>query len=427
LKKWAFAFAAAALVVIGCGGGGGGSNSTGTGGTATTGTPGESTAVVSLPSDTGLINVTYLTGAGRAFGSPIAVIHRVQLTDSSGVIETILNPDRNLQLDAYTAQIISLSVPTLNSRLFETFNLEIKSLLIEQDPGVPPQEFSGNNGPLVQASFPAYIRAFPGRQTAVTIRLDDTMLNLDEGGAPFFNQAVFEAANLNPDTGTINGFLSDYVMFDISGMSIPERPDFTSGGSADRVYFSGDQIAISKLDPLNSGHGAFSVLTPIGFVDGAYGPPTSIAPFGTYTLVQPDPRDLTGLNKITALQGIWRNLTDVVTGVGTFEVITFPNSKDDNKQDIVLVHRGGNGKIDELYFGEADLDAGTLQAFPIGQVDDGDASNDIAGTLTDLKDKNGNLTTDPSRVRSGHYTLTPGGGAVPASFSTSGRFIVFRR
>ena len=72
------------------------------------------------------------------------------------------------------------------------------------------------------------------------------------------------------------------------------------------------------------------------------------------------------------------------------------------------------------------IDASTIQAFPIDQVDDADASNDITGTVTNLKDKNGNLTADPKLVRSGHYTLAAGGGAVPGNFSTSGRFVVYR-
>jgi len=103
LKKWAFAFAAAAIVVIGCGGGSGGGNSTNTNGGNNGGTTsGDSTAFVSMASTPGLINFTFLTGAGRAVGSPTAIINRVVISDSFGEIETLLNPERALQLDAYT-------------------------------------------------------------------------------------------------------------------------------------------------------------------------------------------------------------------------------------------------------------------------------------------------------------------------------------
>ena len=74
-----------------------------------------------------------------------------------------------------------------------------------------------------------------------------------------------------------------------------------------------------------------------------------------------------------------------------------------------------------------DLSALTLKAYPIDQIDDGDASNEIDGTLSDLKDKNGAATSVPTLVREGRYTLTNGTGSVPANFKTSGRFIVFRK
>jgi len=328
--------------------------------------------------------------------------------------------------------LISLSVPTTNSRLFDNYSLEIKELHVDNGDPQNPDRYQGPSGqPLVLENFPASIRAFPGRQTSVAIRLDDTMFTIDPNAQPpdpvvQFNRDVFEASNLNAETNTINGFLADYLMFDISNLPANFQPDFTTGGKANRVYFSGDTIAISQPNNSQAGHGFFEVLTPIGFVEGSYGPPTQVAPFGSYTLVQPDPRDLSGINKITALVGIWRNPKDVIGNLGSFEVISFPSSLDNELQDVVLVHRTGT-TIDTMYFGQLDLNSLTIKAYPIDQIDDGDASNEIDGTLSVLKDKNGAATSDPSLVREGRYTLTAGTGPVPANFKTSGRFIVFRK
>ncbi|MBC8064790.1 MAG: hypothetical protein H7Y17_08170, partial [Chlorobia bacterium] len=288
---------------------------------------------------------------------------------------------------------------------------------------------------------------------------------------------IWRDANLapNPVQGidTLNGFLSDYVMFDISGTPGGDRPLLSGGGQAGKVYFSGDFVALSS----GGSSGTFEVLTTLGFVNGTFAPVVNLPspggtkpPFGTYSLLQADPRDddpsdndFPGLTvaQITALEGTYYNLADVVGGLETFEMITFPRSQErevldfNNNpilrelsiQDVVLIKRSGN-TITRMYFGEIDFgdtsgDPATIKAYPIGQVDDGDAMNEIEGTVSGFKDVNGNaisLNSSDEAVRalaiqkigSGSFTLQAGtdliyGGPLPADFPSSGRFLVFRR
>lgn len=401
------------------------------------------------------------------------------LSDSFGQVETLLNPERTLQLNGYTHQIITLNVPTLSSRFFTNFQLEVQELRV--DNGSPtPDVFpsGGSTQPLVQTNFPASIRALPGRQTSVQIRLDETMFDINAVSPdPIFQQFVFEDANLadNPVQGipTLNGFLSDYVMFDLSGIPTIDRPTMSDGNPAGKVYFSGDFVALSQT----STGGLFEVLTPLGSIDGTFtgvvnlpGPGSQKPPFGVYSLNQADPRDVdpsdgtfpgSEVHKITALQGSYYNLGDVVGGMGTFEMITFPRSQERmvfdtqtstnvlrelSVQDVILIKRSGN-TITRMYFGEIDFgseqgDPTTIKAYPIGQVDDGDAHNEIIGTVSGFKDVNGNAVSldvpDAQRastiqkIGSGTFTLQAGtdptyGGPLPGDFPTTGRFLVFRK
>ena len=476
MRKLALALVAASFVVIGCGGGGGGGNNGG-GGVP----PPDTGSFVKLPANPGQVAISYLTGAGRAPGDMTAIIRRAGLRDDFGEVETILSPERSLLLNGYTHQIINLDVPTTSSRFFTSFLLEVKEIRVDNGSPFPDVFPAGGSAPLVQEEFPASIRVLPGRVTSVAVRLDDTMFDLNAADpADIFQRDVFIDANLveNPVQGidTLNGFLSDYIMFDISGIPSGERPLLSSGAAASKVYFSGDFAALSQ----GGSNGVFEVLTALGFVEGTFGPIVDLPspggnkpPFGTYTLLQADPRDddpsdddFPGPDaaKINALQGTYYNLADVVGGLGTFEMITFPRSQERevfdaqsgnmvlrelSVQDVILIRRSGN-TITKMYFGEIDFgqnagDPTTIRAYPIGQIDTGDAFNEIEGTVSAFRDVNGNLVNlnDPSddeeerggkiqRIGSGQFTLMSGtdpiyGGTLPAEFPTTGRFLVFRR
>lgn len=430
---------------------------------------------VKLPKNPGLVNFSFLTGAGRDIGDETAIIRRVVLTDSFGTAESKLLGDYALQLNGYTHNIIPLVTSTTSSRFFTSYTLEIKELHVDNGTSFPDVFPANSTAPLVQVDFPTSIRTLPGRETAVQIRLDDTMF--DVTADPIFQQSIFEASNLadNPVQGipTLNGFLSDYVAFDLTNMAAADRPTMSDSTPAGFVYFSGDFSALS----VGGTSGNFEVLTTLGFIGGTFspvvnlpGPDSTKPPFGTYTLNQADPRDIDPsdntfpgdtVHQITALQGSYYALSDVVGNMGSFEMITFPRSQERmvhdtqtntdvlrelSVQDVVLIKRNGTA-ITEMYFGEIDFgqnqgDPTTLRAYPINQIDDGDAHNEIVGTVSAFKDVNGNAVSlnvaDSQRadtiqkIGSGTFTLANSpdpvyGGTVPADFPTTGRFLVFRR
>jgi hypothetical protein len=426
----------------------------------------------------GQVSFSFLTGAGRAPGDMTAVIRRAVLRDDFGEVETILNPERSLLLNGYTHQILNLDVPTLNSRFFQNYLLEVKQIRVDNGSPFPDVFPAGGAEPLVSVEFPASIRVLPGRVTSVAVRLDDTMFDLNAADpADIFQEDIFRNANLVENTvqwiDTLNGFLGDYVMFDLGAIPAFDRPNLSGGGAAAKVYFSGDFVALSS----GGASGDFEVLTTLGFVNGSFGPVINLPgpgntkpPFGTYSLLQADPRDDDpsdddfpgpSVAQITALEGTYYNLSDVVGNLQSFEMITFPRSQERevldglgnpifrelSMQDVVLIRRSGN-TITRMYFGEIDFgnelgDPATIRAYPIGQVDDGDAHNEIEGTVGAFKDVNGNdisinLADDAQRalaiqkIGSGTFTLQSGtdieyGGPLPADFPSTGRFLVFRR
>lgn len=350
-----------------------------------------------------------------------AVINHVSLIDpdTSQIYETIVNPERDILLNGYTIQAVNLNIQITDTKLFGAYPLEIQLIRVQGS-----GDLTGSSGqPLVNAQFPAHIRLFAGRVSNVAVRLDDTMFASDGT----FDQDTFLANNTTAETGgTVNSYLADYLMFDISSVTsgLPQLP--SGNGSATRVYFTGDNYAVSTTSP-----GEFDVLTPIGFVEGTFRNPTRSGPISTpgiFTLVQPDPRDPdpNTARRITALQGIWKDVSSTVGNMGDFTALSLPSSEDNNFQTVLFIQQSG-GVITEMYFGLIDYTAGTIAAYPINQVSPGSTLNEIDGTVTNLLDKNGLPTSDPSAVRSGTFSLVNGTGTVPGTFPTTGKFIVYRR
>ncbi|HWA83531.1 MAG TPA: hypothetical protein VG820_08870, partial [Fimbriimonadaceae bacterium] len=252
----------------------------------------------------------------------------------------------------------------------------------------------------------------------------------------------FQLANysvVGTDPARMNGFLCDYLMFDISNFSVSDQPPFPdSSGNATAFFIDGDNFAIGTLPPGAPDQAPpdpvpFYVLTPIGYIQGSgVGPRTAINPDtgqstvipGTYSVVQSDPRDpLNPATMITALEGTYNRFTKTINSVGQnpqgFEVIAFPSTRDDGFDDIVCFNYVG-GTITKLYFGHMDMNTGEIQAWPVAQVTNAsDVTNEIDGTVTNMD------STDVTKVKSGHYTF--GATNLPATFSATGRFIVYRR
>ncbi len=213
-------------------------------------------------------------------------------------------------------------------------------------------------------------------------------------------------------------------------MAAGSRPNLISpegaGASAGAAYFTGDSIALGATVGSDN---VFEVLTPLGHIAGLWRNPTTITPeFGTYTLLELDPRILPpDLRRITSLQGIWRTYTDMFLNLGAFEMITLPSSGDTDEQDMVMVQRNGAGAIVNMYFGYVNFTSGNFSAFPIDQVDDGDAGNELVGTVNGFIGSSGASVsaTAPTRIRGGNFAFTSA--PLPTGFPTSGTFVVFRR
>ncbi len=421
----------ATVAIAGCAGNGGGGGGGGGGG------PVRSSVNPSVLNKPGNITVTYDTGQGRAPGSQTAVIRRFFMEDVVGLVETQLRSEMRLQLDAYTSQSLELN-PTMGgysvpiaSRLFTVFPLEILAMIVEQFDGSLVRYSGPANAPIFRDDFAVRCRAFPGRRSSVQIFLDDATLFYDEVGQQVvFDRPRFESINYDLIDQRINGFLSDYVMFDIT--NVANKPQLTTGPDATRVYFSGDAIALS-VDPVPGG-ADMEVLTPLAPpIEALVSPPQSfpIQSDGTYTLRQIDPRDLQNIARITALQGIWRPYHDpndvsrsLILNPGAFEFFALPNSDDNEKQEIVLIARDLAGDITDMYFGELDYSTLSFAAWPIENVDTGAATGEINGTLSGIVYRAGVPNPTYRDIRSGTFTITLG--TIPATFQTTGSFLVIR-
>ena len=286
-----------------------------------------------------------------------------------------------------------------------------------------------NNGqPVVSTQVPAVVHGLRGRTTTLPVFLNDAMITVT-GGQVNFNTTTFNNTNLDPATQSIKTFISDFVEFDIT--NVPNKPKLKSGASAARVYFSGENIALSEA-PIGGKRGTFEELTANTTKLGVFTMPvalgTGVAP-GTYTLVEQNLGDLTGLSKSMSLLGTWRDYNEVLVNLGTLEFVTFPNGTDSPKQQLVVLARNGAGAITDFYFGVADLQAQKFKVFPIANVVSGVATTPISGTLSGLVDQNNAAVTSAvspiqvGAVRAGTFTVTSGQNA---NVKGTGKFHVFR-
>lgn len=427
------------MALIGCGGTGpGGGNGGGGGGGG--GGNGRSSINTNLLNKPGRVEVTFNSGQGRAPGSLIAAIRHFELQDEIGIVETQLRGELRVQLDGYTSQSIEVNVPmdgfspNLASRNFDTLPLEVQRLGLEDNFGNYAW-YDGTNGqPIFADSFTLHARAFPGRYTAIELFIDDAILSLDLGAVPvpvaLFDRERFELINYDQNDLHINGWLADYISFDIS--NVANKPIFSpsgpySGETVTMAHFSGDSYAIS-VDPVAGGAAMEVLTTGVDPFEALISPQATIPGLGvmpgTFTIRQVDPRDLSGIAKITALQGIWRWWHDssspsrgFILDPGLFEVFTIPSSEDNEKQEIIMLSRNIAGQIIELYYGEIDYELGEFHAWPIENIDDGDIANEISGSVSGIVYRPGGPfnQSDPWKdIRSGTITITTG--TPPPSF-----------
>jgi hypothetical protein len=431
LKKWSLLAITATLAICGCAGDGAGGGGGGGGGGGTL-EPSVNTTLLSKP---GLFQVTYNTGQGRGTTQSQAEIKIYEVEDQFGLVTTILNPARILALDFYTSQSINISIPmnpgfstNLNSREFDEYRLEIRSATIAGN------VYTGNGGsPLILQTFPMRVRMMPGRTTSMQVFLNDAIIFENGSGGVTFDIDEFIETNFSPDEDQIVGFVADYLQFDISGLAL--KPEMLNTTPADYVYLSGDAIALS-VEP-QTGGAPFEVLVPLtpdpGVLEGLVSSAPTFPPNapGTYTLRPVDPRSLPGTSHITALQGTWRPWVDLanpsqspILNPGSFVCMTLPQTLNDQVQDLVMIAMDAGGAIVRMYFGEVNLVNGSFAAWPIDQIDDGSASNEINGVMNAFVYRPGIGIPTPSDIRKGNFSITTG--SVPAEFPATGKFIVYR-
>jgi hypothetical protein len=437
-----------AAILIGCGGGGGGGGGTTTppttGGVPGATQPGDSIAMVNLPAPsnaTGRVNVAYLPLQGRALETFTVLIRNIELGFGADTfVEPIATPI-SFVLNGNAVQQRSASVPIPNnvSRAFDTFYLNIDTLIDDPSPGQAGGEssFGDADNPFIQElGFPANVRVLPSRETTVPIFLNDAMISIvtDPDSsittASFLND-VFTGRNGTP----IQGFISDFLAFDTSAMA-GKRALMSNGQRANRAYFSGDRFALGD----NTSSGYFEMLTTdLTHPDpGEYQDPQTITNSqspGIYRTLTADPTDPFHTAQITNLVGIFRFFDDptsasrsMVSNTGSFEVILMPKTADDDTLQIILVSLNGN-KATNLYWGDAHLSSGSFVAFPMADISNGSSLGAIQGDLSGFLDANASAVSiaspsDGSRVRYGRYAITT---TVPNGFSRTGRFIVFRK
>jgi hypothetical protein len=452
LRKWPLLFVCVAVGVIGCGGSGsgGGTATTGTTGTtgSTVGTTGRSTQGINIPNPVssvgnlfpqepqGNVDVYFLPGQGRQAQTFTAVVNSVNFFDNGGfstVLENPLEQGPTIGLDGFNPVNLPLNVhvpypgtgESVNSRYLTELDLTFNSLSINGTGGAT------FNGPFAY-TFPGLtnITVFPGRFTALQLYVNSGTWDFSQT-PPAFQTATFEAANENPQDSKVDGFLSDYLSFDIS--HVANRPTFTNfAGTAGRIFVSGDFFAEGQNTPAKSTTSTgYEVLTPYGVLPGTYKGVDPVVGVATYQLVQPNPNNL-GVNpgSITSLEGTWYDQSARVTASDSTLMISFPGKGDTASQQLVIFTRSG-GVITNMYFGTLNYTgaggAVTFNAYPIFDLEPGSVAGKVSGTLSALTDKNGNgLSKSGSwwqAVRAGTYTITSG---TPSGITSSARLFVYR-
>ena len=273
----------------------------------------------------------------------------------------------------------------------------------------------------VPAPFDVDMRVFPGRHTSLQFQLDQEMINYTDTTGIVFDEDKFTLRNYDTRVNAIRGTFSDYVAFDISGMAAADRPLLSTGARADRIYFSGDAIAVSSgINP----SGAFEMLDPVAVKGGTVRKGTQIGDRvteNTYSLEDRDPAN----TRVAAMTGIWKDYKTVVTSSGDVTMIAIPGNADGTTQQLI-VYRESGGRITGMWEGRAqygvagDTTRGTFKLFPISTVTSAipDTANQTDGNLS-------NLIYTNEKVMRGDWDVTKTGASW--SFGTSGGFAVFRR
>jgi len=504
-----------ATIVSGCGGSSVGKGSSSTGSAVVTGASGPLTNLASI----GYIDTIYLSGAGRSahfsgrdLGDVAANITYATWVDQQG--NTVSAPPGaylNVQADAYSGpQVLETPctfgpsntplVPDTNadSRLFGNYTLEFNYLTTDAVPGlqIPPANtwvLTGGNmaadeqntGDLVlnpsvpgetgfqgftPQIYPAYVRAFPGRFAAVTVRIDPNTLGLnfqsftDSNGniwgpgnpRGIWETTQFNAINFaNQPTPSFNSTLSDYLSFDISHMLTPaggtagaQWPTVSASGGTvlgKRVYFSGDTYAISDVTTSGNFYQLTKDISGLNvYLPGTFSTNTNITGLpipngqtgflpGTYALTELNPGvvNVGSAPPILSLEGMFEDVTKMFPSITPVMAITLPSSQDNNIQDMILFKENASGQIVDFYYGYIDFEAFEFYLYPINTLVSAKSTTFHHGTISPgtLFNSVGGVAVGETSVRSGSFKLDSPltwQDGTNTTFQT-GRFIVYRK
>lgn len=430
-----------ALMVVGCGGGGSDSASGGGGGGGV--------VVRTYPEFTRLtsnaaVNVVFLTGipsapAPRAVGSRTAVLSTLRFgnfpSNSNFVPESGIGGEQDIQLDSSD---IPVSIPfSVNmsagqkARSFTDYRLQLDRIEETQLDGSQSTIISN---PFLSQRIDVDLKVFPGRVSTLTIRLNDSTLNIDGAAGTVSLTDDFFNANYDETRGAMVSSLSDYMAFDISGMGAGLRPVLNGGGVADRVFFSGDGYGISQgIGPTSE----FELLSPVSVQNGTItdsimiGPPGNQRPSEPLILLE---EVLLGDTRRTSVVSTWKKFEREVTPPDSGIVaIAFPNSRENNTDDILggnqqqfVIYTASGSSVTNLWYGTVfysttNPGVGTFQAFPVATVTEAFPTGGVTGTVSGISRTNIN-----SPVMRGNWTL---GSAAPTgwTFGNSGTFGVYRK
>lgn len=422
---------AAGVIVIGCSPVGTGiGTTTGGGTTGTTGgtTGGRSVASATLPTTFSDARMVFLSGAGRsgqnrAPGSEYAKLNNIRLVNSP----TDIFPDDltgsldgvNMKLDGYTVNKATAigEIGVAGSKNFTGLSMFVNEMYEEDLLGNLVQVFGGPA--ILLPTQTVNMTLAPGRQTTVQVFLSNASLWWDNATSQVrFDQASFDIENDIATSGVIRGFFSDHIAFDISGVA--SRPSMAMGGApAQKVFFSGDAMGISNGTSFD---GSFDLYGPSFVESGVVTNPVQvggdIAP-GTYTVLEPDPQVIAPpITKISALQGAWRNYTDVFSNIGEESMFIFPTTRDHGQHQVVLVKRSG-GVITDLWYGRITMSgsSGTVEIWSVDQLDDATENNKATGTFSVVSSSGGVF-------KDGDFTFT----TIPTGFpfEASGTGVFFQ-
>ncbi|MBX3096163.1 MAG: hypothetical protein KF812_04820 [Fimbriimonadaceae bacterium] len=437
----------AGLVIVGCGGTDGSGLTGGSTAGTTSGSTSGTTSGRAIP-DSKLTNVAefqflYLSGQGRrATDSIVATIRNGQIQNSASdyfpTTQQGTGTGIRVQLDGYTLNSLNLNdrvESNVAAKTYSQYPLQISQFERTTDTGSQVL-FSGDF--TVNPPIPINAKLLPGRQTTLQMKLNDAMFDIQTVGGNTtidFDEIQFAQENYNVVDQRVNGILSDFVSFDIRGLAAADRPQLLSGARAERVMFSGDAVAMTVGSNTN---GSLEVLPPTTDIQtrfaGIFRLPGNIAGRptpGTYVVTEPDPRVPTDPTAalLTAMQGIWRNHTEVLdyTNIQNgFSMVVIPSHEDkfptpDGEDGLqVLIYNQSGGNITAMYQGRirfTSSSAGVLEAWSIDQVDTAGSNNPAIGSVNNFELKNG-------RVSAGDFTIS----VVPTgwAFPVQGSFRVLR-